>query len=89
MGSDTLNGGAGTNTLDFSNGSGGLTINLTTLTETGWGTDTFSNFSKYVGSNSGDTITGSAGSDSILGGSGADYFYATAGTDTLNGGAGY
>ena len=41
---DTLNGGAGTNTLDFSNGSGGLTINLTTLTETGWGTDTFSNF---------------------------------------------
>ena len=36
-GSDTLNGGAGTNTLDFSNGSGGLTINLTTLTETGLG----------------------------------------------------
>ena len=44
LGSDTLNGGGGTNTLDFSNATSASTINLTTGTTTGFATDTLSNF---------------------------------------------
>ena len=56
-----LTGGLGTNTLDFSNGGSPLTINIGSGTATGWGADTFVNFTKIVGSNNGDTITGSTG----------------------------
>ena len=45
---------AGTNTLDFSNAGSGLTFNLGSGTATGWGTDSFSNFAQFIGSNNGD-----------------------------------
>ena len=77
-GADTLDGGAGINTLDFSAATSASTINLASGT-TGYVTDTISNFTKFIGSNYGDTITGTTGSDSITGGTGADYIYATTG----------
>ena len=54
--------------FNFSNATSASTINLSTGVVTGYATDTISNFTKIVGSNLGDTITGSAGNDSITGG---------------------
>jgi Ca2+-binding RTX toxin-like protein len=88
LGNDTLDGGAGSNTINFLLSANGMTINLTAGTATGWGNDTLTNFHNVVGSNHGDTITGSVGNDSIVGGTGNNYFYITAGVDTLNGGVG-
>ena len=88
-GADTLNGGVGgTNTINFSNATAAVTVNLTTGTASGYGTDTLSNFTKIVGSSHGDTLTGSTGNDSITGGSGSDLFKATTGSDTYVGGGG-
>ena len=54
--------GAGTNTLDFSNATSAVNINMTGGTTSGWVTDSISNFNKIIGSNNaGDTITGTAG----------------------------
>ncbi|MDD4616451.1 MAG: calcium-binding protein, partial [Alphaproteobacteria bacterium] len=87
-GSDTISGGGGTNTISFANATTASTINLTTGATTGWATDALSDFSRLIGSNIGDTITGSAESDNIAAGSGNDIVYVTAGSDTISGGGG-
>ena len=53
----------GTNTIDFSNATVGMTINLASNSAIGtaYATDTITNFTKVIGSNNGDTITGTAG----------------------------
>ena len=86
---DTLNGGTGgTNTINFSNATSAVTVNLSAGTASGWGTDTLSNFQAIIGSNHGDTLTGTTGNDSITGGTGSDLIYATLGSDTYTGGGG-
>ena len=73
----------GTNTIDFSNASSAVNVNLTAGTTSGWNTDTISNFTKVVASSKGDTITGTAGADSIVSGAGNDSISAGAGNDTV------
>ena len=88
-GNDVLDGGVGgVNTIDFSNATTGVNVNLTAGTASGWGNDTLSHFQNVIGSNNNDTITGSTGSDSIIGGTGHEYFVATIGSDTYVGGSG-
>ena len=87
-GADTLNGGGGVNTIDFSNANLSSVIDLNQGLSTGWASDTLSNFTKIIGSNSGDTITGSVGNDTITAGTGNDVVYASTGSDSLQGGAG-
>jgi Ca2+-binding RTX toxin-like protein len=88
LGSDTINGGTGSNTINFSLATHDVVANLTNNTATGWGTDVLNNFTTVVGSNFGDTITGTTGNDLITGGSTKNYIYATSGADTINGGQG-
>ncbi len=72
-----INGGAGSNTLDYSLSSTGVTVNLTTGTATGTGS--IASIQNVTGSPANDTITGNSGSNTIIG---------NGGTDVLNGGGG-
>ena len=94
----TANGGAGVNTLDYSNLSGGtgVTVNLLTRAATGFASVT--NFTMVVGSQyadviaadntSADTLVGGAGNDTLVGGGGADVLLGGADNDTLRAGSG-
>ncbi|WP_263833874.1 beta strand repeat-containing protein [Sulfurospirillum oryzae] len=93
-GNDTLVGGdvigtlAGWDTVDYSADSAGVTVNLTagTAIDGLGGTDTLSGFSRVLGSNFNDTLTGSAIADELRGSGGDDWFVMTAGNDTIYGG---
>jgi hypothetical protein len=74
----TINGGSGTNTLDYSTHSTGVTVNLTTGAATGVGGGV-SNIVNVNGSPANDSITGKSGSNTING---------EGGVDTLDGGGG-
>ena len=92
-------GGAGSDTLDYSENTVGVTVNLATNTASG-GTaqgDTISGFENVVGGSGNDTLTlsntagladGGAGNDLLIGGTGNDTLIGGAGNDTLQGGAG-
>ena len=73
-----IDGGGGTNTLDYSLYSTGVTVNLTTGAATGVGGG-IANILNVTGSPASDTITGNAGSNVIIG---------DGGTDKLSGGGG-
>ena len=90
---NTLNGGAGYDTLTYAHASAGVTVNLglTTAQDTsGAGIDTISNFENLTGSSFVDTLIGSSGNNSIFGGGGNDSLDGGTGTgkDTLDGGTG-
>ncbi|WP_352584151.1 type I secretion C-terminal target domain-containing protein, partial [Mesorhizobium sp. M0088] len=99
-GADTLNGGTGPgDTVDYSNASGAVTINLSTQTVSGAGAsgDTISNFENAIGSHFADTLTahntgsalwGGGGDDTLIGGNGNDLLIGGAGHDTMTGGIG-
>lgn len=85
LGNDALQGGAGVDTVSYvgSDGTIGVTVNLTTNVGSGTGTeasgDTYNSIENAIGSQLGDTITGSnddnilkgnAGNDLIAGGTG-------------------
>jgi hypothetical protein len=72
-----VNGQGGTNTLDYSAYTTGVTVNLTT--DIASGTSGVANIQNVVGSPSNDTITGNAAGNTLSGGGG---------TDVLNGGSG-
>jgi hypothetical protein len=72
-----VDGAGGTNTLDYSLYTTGVTVNLTTGTATGTGG--IANIQDVTGSPASDTITGNAASNVIIG---------NGGTDVLNGGGG-
>ena len=73
-----IDGGAGTNTLDYSLYSTGVTVNLITGTATAMGGG-IANIQNVTGSPASDTITGNTSSNVIIG---------NGGTDKLNGGGG-
>ena len=97
---NTIDGGAGSDTLDYSQGyysAYSISTDLAAGTTTGSGTsDTFTNIENVIGRAGNDTITGNAdanklegrnGNDVIDGAAGNDLLYGGAGTDTLTGGA--
>ncbi len=85
-GGGTLDGGGGTNTLDYSNYTTGVTVNLGTGTATG--TSGVSNFNAVTGGSGNDSLTGSSGNDTLTGGLGNDTLTGGAGDDSLAGGGG-
>jgi Ca2+-binding RTX toxin-like protein len=90
-----LDGGGGTDSIDFSGTTQGVTLNLGDTTQ-------FVSIERVVGSNGNDNLTASnsgstfvaqKGNDTLTGGTGADFFNLDTGNDTLvgdvaNGGAG-
>ncbi|NUS70479.1 MAG: type I secretion C-terminal target domain-containing protein [Ensifer adhaerens] len=95
-GNDRIDGGAGNDLLDLSDATAGVTFTLVqgssdttvNLTSVGLGTDTYRNIEGLIGSDYGDTLTGSASDDQIYGGRGADTIIVGGGNDMLYGGAG-
>ncbi len=93
LGADTIAGGAGSDTLDFSRWhpsfAAPVTINLTT--QTGglpFDQDNFSSIEDVFGGLDADILVDSAGANRLSGQAGADQLFGLAGNDTLDGGAG-
>jgi Ca2+-binding RTX toxin-like protein len=98
-GADAMDGGAGFDAADFSNAVAGVGVNLATSGGTGGEAagDTFVSIETVIGSDYGDTLTGSAiadnlragaDSDTLSGGDGGDVLWGEAGDDTIDGGGG-
>jgi Ca2+-binding RTX toxin-like protein len=91
---NVLDGGNGTDTLDFhaSANMTGVVIDLSNshgLTQTGDAAgDTFLNFENITGTDQNDTLVGTSGVNVLKGGAGDDSIEGGAGADTLDGGAG-
>lgn len=95
-GNNTLNGGAGINTLSFivAGSTVPITVSLaiTAAQNTGFGTDTISNFHNVLGGAGNDSLTGNAGdnvidgrkgSDTMIGGAGNDTYWVSVSTDVI------
>lgn len=82
---DTMHGEAGNDILSFINATSGVNINVGSGTATGGcGSDVFSGFESFIGSDYADTFTGSAtGSETLYGGEGADVFNPTGSASTI------
>lgn len=87
-GNDAIDGGAGTDTISYAASGSGITVNLSTGTASGDGTDTLSNLENVIGSANADTITGDSNDNVLTGGAGNDTISGGNGNDTINGGAG-
>lgn len=100
---DTLNGGSGTDTADYSQYMTALTgggvptyaqnntamnVNLAAGTATGLGSDSLDSIENVRTGGGADTILGTTGANLLSGGGGADSIDGAAGLDTLFGGAG-
>jgi VCBS repeat-containing protein/parallel beta-helix repeat protein len=99
---DSFDGGAGTDTIDYSALTHDVSVNLGgggsgSATGSDIGTDTLLNFENInsgggndslFGSNASNVIHGGGGTDNIVGNGGADSLYGDAGSDTINGGVG-
>lgn len=69
---DMFDGGSGINTVDYTNASNAIDVNLATQTATGNGTDTLVNIQNVVGTAFDDTIRGSTAANTLDGGSGTN-----------------
>ncbi|WP_019903186.1 calcium-binding protein [Methylobacterium sp. 77] len=94
-GNDTIDGGAGVDTLDFRNddlfgATHGAIVDLAagTATDTSSGADTLTSIESVVGSVFADTMSGSASANTLTGGAGADWLDGRTGKDVLTGGTG-
>lgn len=74
-GNDYIAGGAGQDTVDFLGASSGVTVNLNTLTATGYGSDTLYSIENVSGSDFDDTITGDDADNVLDGNDGDDAIY--------------
>ena len=88
-GNNTLNGG-GSDTADYSGSGAGVTVNLSTNSNSGGHAsgDTFSGFETLTGSAHADTLTGDASANVLKGGGGDDTLVGLGGADSMDGGAG-
>ena len=90
-GDNSFNGGAGIDTVDYTNVGAAVTVNLslTAAQNTlGAGIDTFTGIENLTGSAYGDTLTGSSSVNVIIGGDGDDVIDGGLGNDTMDGGSG-
>ncbi|MGW8168459.1 MAG: hypothetical protein ACWGHH_00360 [Sulfurovaceae bacterium] len=90
-GSNTLNGGAGIDTLSYEQATAAIKVNLSLSSAqatSGSGTDTITGFESLTGSKYNDTLTGDSGNNTIDGSLGNDIIEGGLGNDTLNGGDG-
>lgn len=89
-GTDHVDGGLGTDTVDYLYAAGAITLDMvnSNALDGGGSTDTFVNIDRFYASNNADTIYTSAGNDWVNGRNGNDLFYGSAGDDTLDGGSG-
>ncbi len=88
-----FDGGAGSDTVDYSSWGGGftLTLNTSNWVNAVWNSglfDTFRNVENVTGSADADTITGDSANNALSGAGGNDVINGGAGNDTLNGGTG-
>ena len=96
VGNDDIDGGAGTDTINYSTFTAGITVNLldtpdvdgyVALTATGKA-DRVKNIENITGSEFNDTITGDATGQTLIGNDGNDVIDGDAGNDTIYGGYG-
>ncbi|MEM7201301.1 MAG: LamG-like jellyroll fold domain-containing protein, partial [Planctomycetota bacterium] len=86
---DTVSGGDGTDTVDYSNATWGVTVDLDAGSASGGaGNDTLSGIENVTGSAYADTLTGDSNANVLAGGAGNDALVGGGGNDTLQGGAG-
>ncbi|MDX2307758.1 MAG: Ig-like domain-containing protein [Hyphomicrobium sp.] len=87
-GNDRLIGGSGIDTLDYSGALSGLGINIGKSGSSGFSSDSFTGFERYIGSDYADTFTGSSRAETIDAGGGNDWIRGLGGADFLTGGEG-
>jgi len=90
-GADTIDGGTGTDTLDYSGSGAAVQAYLNGTVSTGGDAagDVVTNVEIITGSAYGDRLTGSSLNDTLYGGAGDDTLIGGAGADRLDGGAGF
>ncbi|WP_343712574.1 calcium-binding protein [Inquilinus sp.] len=90
VGADRLDGGAGVDTASYYNGSGGVTVDLSTGKGSGAEAqgDILVGIENVSGSQGNDTLIGDAGANTLQGWNGDDVLRGGAGADRLDGGAG-
>ncbi|MBW8726432.1 MAG: M10 family metallopeptidase C-terminal domain-containing protein [Inquilinus limosus] len=89
-GADEMDGGAGSDTASYSEGTIGVTVNLTTGVGSGGNAqgDKLSNIENIIGTSAADRLTGNTDANTLTGGNGNDTLSGMDGADTLDGGAG-
>ena len=91
---DTLDGGAGNNTLSYANSNANVGVNINLLQSTKNGGDAeddtlvFSSFRHVTGTDKNDVLTGDKNDNQLEGKAGDDSLVGNAGNDTLKGGQG-
>ncbi len=89
-GDDDMNGGAGTDTVDYSTRSANLTVTMDGMADDGEGAEADNvelDVEVLKGGSGNDTLTGDVGPQTISGGAGNDTLTGGAGVDVLNGDA--
>jgi Ca2+-binding RTX toxin-like protein len=88
-GSNSIDGGGGIDTADYSDATVGVSVNLGgEFAQWGGNSDTLANIENVNGSALDDTIVGSSGNNTFRGGAGNDTLEGGYGDDSLDGGAG-
>ncbi|MEX0992770.1 MAG: hypothetical protein WDZ37_02125 [Solirubrobacterales bacterium] len=84
-----IEGGSGTDTVDYTGAGAGVTVNLGLATpqDTGAGFDTLGGIENLTGSPGADTLTGNSGANVLKGAAGVDTLSGGGGDDTLQGGS--
>lgn len=82
---DTFDGGAGNDTVDYSNAAGGVISSLVAGAAGNTGGDSFNNVENLIGSRFDDRLTGDSGANTISGGGGGDTLNGGDGDDSLSG----
>jgi Ca2+-binding RTX toxin-like protein len=87
---NVIDGGDGTDTVDYSASAAGVSVSLINATGTGGNAqgDSLTKIENLTGSGHRDTLTGENGVNILLGGAGNDTLKGAGGADTLNGGTG-
>jgi Ca2+-binding RTX toxin-like protein len=87
-GNDQIVGGSGRDMLDVSNATGGVRVDLSKSTMSGFGTSSVKSIEDFYGSSFDDVVKGSKAANDLTGGAGNDSLRGFSGADTLTGGAG-
>jgi Ca2+-binding RTX toxin-like protein len=89
-GADWLNGEGGMDTVSYARSTGGVTVDLYTVTVSGGDAegDQIFDFDNAIGGSGADTLSGHDGTNRFFGGDGADTINAKGGDDYVNGGKG-